>query len=48
VSLAVLPLEECEGSLDELPVELEDAAVSGVLVDHQVTVGQAPGQVESS
>ena len=46
VSPAVLLLEECEGSLDELPVELEDAAVSGVRVDHQVAVRQAPGQVE--
>ena len=42
---AVLPSEEFEGFLDELCVELEDAAVTGVGVGHQLTVRQAAGQV---
>ena len=42
---AALPVEEFEGFLDELCVVLEDAAVAGVGVDHQLAVGQAAGQV---
>jgi hypothetical protein len=37
--------EEFEGFVDELCVELEDAAVAGVGVGHQLTVRQAAGQV---
>jgi hypothetical protein len=42
---AALPSEEFEGFLDELCVVLEDAAVAGVGVGHQLTVRQAAGQV---
>jgi hypothetical protein len=42
---AALPSEEFEGFVDELCVVLEDAAVAGVGVGHQLTVGQAAGQV---
>ena len=38
--------EEREGALDELLVELEDAAVAGVGVDHQVRVRQPLGQID--
>jgi hypothetical protein len=41
-----LPLQESESLFNELSVKLEDAAVPGVGVDHQVAVGQAPGQVD--
>ena len=41
----LLAPEEFESLLDELRVEPEDAAVAGVGVDHQLTVGQAAGQV---
>jgi hypothetical protein len=40
-----LPSEEFEGFVGELCVELEDAAVPGIGVDHQLTIGQAAGQV---
>jgi hypothetical protein len=42
---AALPSEEVESFLDEPCVELEDAAVAGVGVGHQLTVRQAAGQV---
>jgi hypothetical protein len=42
---AALQSEEFESFLDELRVELEDAAVAGVGVGHQLTVRQAAGQV---
>ena len=42
---AALPSEEFESFGDELCVELEDAAVAGVGVGHQLTVRQAAGQV---
>jgi len=42
---AALPSEEFEGFLDELCMELEDAAVASVGVGHQFTVRQAAGQV---
>jgi hypothetical protein len=41
-----LPLEEFEGLRDELPVELEDAAVAGVGINHQLTVRHALSQVD--
>ena len=37
--------EEFESFADELCVVLEDAAVAGVGIGHQFTVGQAAGQV---
>src|SRR5687768_18615916 len=41
-----LPREEFETLLDELLVELEDAAVAGVGIDHQLTVRQASSEVD--
>jgi hypothetical protein len=41
----LLRSEEFESFVDELCVELEDAAVPGIGVDHQLTVGEAAGQV---
>jgi hypothetical protein len=41
----LLGSEEFESFADELCVELEDAAVAGVGVDHQLAVWQAAGQV---
>src|SRR6266487_6612603 len=38
--------EELEGRLDELVVVLEDSAVAGVRVDHQLVVRQTSGHVE--
>ena len=44
--VALLLGEELERLVDERLVELEDAAVAGVGVDHQISVRQAPGQVD--
>jgi|SRR5215211_2589413 hypothetical protein len=38
--------EELECLVDELLVELEDSAVAGVRVDHQLVVRQTSGHVE--
>src|SRR5215208_5920637 len=43
---ALLLREELESLLDELLVELEDSAVAGVRVDHQLVVRQTSGHVE--
>src|SRR5436309_925565 len=43
---SVLLREELEGLLDELLVVLEDSAVPGVRVDHQLVVRQTSGHVE--
>jgi hypothetical protein len=45
-SRAGLVREELQGLLDELLVELEDSAVAGVGVDHQLVVRQTSGHVE--
>ena len=44
--LSALLREELESLLDELLVELEDSAVAGVRVDHQLVVRQTSGHVE--
>src|SRR5918994_3138237 len=43
---ALLLRQELESLLDELLVELEDSAVAGVRVDHQLVVRQTSGHVE--
>jgi hypothetical protein len=45
-AFSALLREELESLLDELLVELEDAAVAGVRVDHQHVVREAAGHVE--
>jgi hypothetical protein len=45
-ALSALPCEELEGLLDELLVKLEDPAVAGVRVDHQLVVRQTSAHVE--
>jgi hypothetical protein len=44
--LSALLREELESLLDELLVELEDAGVAGVRVDHQLVIRQTSGHVE--
>ena len=45
-AFSALLREELESLLDELLVELEDSAVAGVWVDHQLVVRQTSGHVE--
>src|SRR5437899_10140863 len=45
-AFSALLREELESLLDELLVELEDSAVAGVRVDHQLVVRQTAGHVE--
>jgi hypothetical protein len=45
-AFSALLREELESLLDELLVELEDSAVAGVRVDHQLVVRDAAGHVE--
>ena len=47
-ALVALLGEELERLVDELPVELEDAAVAGVGIDDQIRVWQALVQVDSA
>jgi hypothetical protein len=42
----LLPVEELDGGLDELPVVLEDAAVFGVGIDDEFAARQAAVEVD--